>query len=127
MRHCFILLGITVGCVCAPRAYAQQDLPVEPDHSWPYAGARALATVDDSGVELVFAGSGSGIRVYDTADPDNLALWTGPSNDLRSAGFIRDICVTDAHVFAAADRVGLVAFDRTNYSQTVPLNGLSAG
>ncbi|MGQ0553424.1 MAG: hypothetical protein ACT4PU_09410 [Planctomycetota bacterium] len=80
-------------------------------HTYPFTAARAVVTKVDGSDVTIYAGSGSGVFVLE-GDTEEPVLKSGVANELRAGGLVRDLYVTDDHVYVAVHRAGLSRFRR---------------
>src|SRR5690606_25139810 len=75
-------------------------------HTYPFHQSRTIvADVDGSDVTL-YEGAGAGVFVLDEANLEP-SLKSGVANELRAGGFVRDVDLTDDHMYVACHRGGL--------------------
>ena len=87
--------------------------------SWPFGSSLAVAL--DSSRHLAYLGSGGGVYVLDVSDPSEPHEL---SDDIRTSGYVRDICLQSNLLYVASSDAGLEVWDVTNDSMPIPVTRL---
>ena len=103
-----LVSAAAAGGLVSPSVFAQVSSSLT--HTFPFGGC--YTTGADGGT--IFMGAGAGIYVLDGSadEPTFVTTPTGVKSQLHAGGLVRDIAVADEYLYVAADRKGLVRFDR---------------
>ncbi len=89
---------------------AQVDTEVT--HTFPFTSARVVVSEKiGSNPAVIYEGAGAGIFVLDGTSLEPV-LKSGVANQLRAGGLVRDLTLTENHLYAAVNRGGIARFTK---------------